>query len=65
MVMVNGKEQGLSEEILVSELLELMGYQADRVAVEHNGRMVSRSRLSETTIRDGDILEVISFVGGG
>ncbi|WP_077609640.1 sulfur carrier protein ThiS [Clostridium sp. Marseille-P2415] len=65
MVMVNGKEQELSEEILISELLELMGYQADRVAVEHNGRMIPRSRLSETTIKDGDTLEVVSFVGGG
>lgn len=65
MVMVNGKEQGLSEEILISELLELMGYQADRVAVEHNGHMIPRSGLSETTIKDGDTLEIVSFVGGG
>lgn len=65
MIRVNGKEQWLSEEVKASELLERLGYQITRVALELNGNMIPRTRLSETTVKAGDILEIVSFVGGG
>jgi thiamine biosynthesis protein ThiS len=33
--------------------------------VEHNHNIITRQRLAETTLNDGDTLEVVHFVGGG
>jgi sulfur carrier protein len=38
---------------------------SDRVAVELNRDIVPRDRWAETTLNDGDRLEVVHFVGGG
>lgn len=37
----------------------------DRVAVELNREIVSRGLWAETTLNDGDHLEIVHFVGGG
>ena len=34
-------------------------------AVEKNGQIVPKSAYESTVIKDGDSLEVVSFVGGG
>ncbi|WP_026886378.1 sulfur carrier protein ThiS [Clostridium beijerinckii] len=65
MVKVNGKEAdnatGLSlEDFLISE-----GYLIDKIVVELNGEIMPKSQYKQTNIKDGDSLEVISFVGGG
>ena len=38
---------------------------ARRVAVEHNLVIVKRAVFDEVVIRDGDVVEVVNFVGGG
>jgi sulfur carrier protein len=48
-------------DFLVSEL----GLQSDRVAIEHNGEIVSRPNWKQTVLNAGDRLEVVHFVGGG
>lgn len=65
MVKVNGKEvdnaTGLSlEDFLISE-----GYLIDKIVVELNGEIMPKPQYKQTNIKDGDSLEVISFVGGG
>jgi sulfur carrier protein len=50
-----------SLEALVTEL----GLKGDRVAVEHNGGIVSRASWAQTILNEGDRLEVVHFVGGG
>lgn len=42
--------------------LELKG---DRIAVEYNGEIASRTRWDEISVASGDRLEVVHFVGGG
>jgi len=37
----------------------------DRVAVELNLEIVSRAQWDTTTLKNGDKLEVVHFVGGG
>ena len=36
-----------------------------RIAVERNGEIVPRRTYGETVLQDGDVLEIVSFVGGG
>ncbi len=48
-------------ELLIGEL----ALKGDRVAVEHNGEIVPRASWPQTTLTEGDRLEVVHFVGGG
>jgi thiamine biosynthesis protein ThiS len=64
-IQVNGEARQVPEELTLASLLDWLRVPADRVAVEHNLEIVPRDRWSETTIREGDRLEVVHFVGGG
>ena len=46
-------------------LLENAGYQMKRIAVELNGDILPKYEYSDTMLKDGDRLEVVTFVGGG
>ena len=46
-------------------LVEKLGMKADRVAVELNLDIAPRDRWPETTLNEGDKLEIVHFVGGG
>ena len=65
MVRINGTEREYKPGMSVLQLLEEMGYSITRVAVEKNGEIVPKNRLSDTYLEDEDSLEVVSFVGGG
>ena len=65
MVRINGTEREYRPGMSVLQLLEEMGYSITRVAVEKNGEIVPKNRLSDTYLEDEDSLEVVSFVGGG
>ena len=64
-VRVNGQVQGLAEAMTVSQLLERLGIKRDGMAVEINREIVPRSRYMERDVKDGDIVEIVTFVGGG
>jgi len=49
----------------VMEYVSAKGYRTNRIAVERNGQIVPKSAYESTVIKDGDSLEVVSFVGGG
>ncbi|MDO4274503.1 MAG: sulfur carrier protein ThiS [Eubacteriales bacterium] len=65
MLFVNGKEVEYPGECTISQLLNRLGYRAERTAVERNGEIVPRKSLEHVAVVDGDHLEVVSFVGGG
>jgi thiamine biosynthesis protein ThiS len=67
-VTINGEVQDLAtsgDPLTVEQLLIQCGLPVDRVAVEHNGRVVRRSERPERVVVDGDVLEVVTLVGGG
>lgn len=49
----------------VAQLLEQMGLQGKRIAVERNGEIVPRSTFDQPLLIDGDRLEIVVAVGGG
>ena len=61
----NGKPREIQAGISIQELLDQMRLDCLQVVVEHNQNIVTRQRLAETTLKNGDTLEVIHFVGGG
>jgi thiamine biosynthesis protein ThiS len=67
-VIINGRERDLPElasPAKFGELLEALELKGDRVAVEHNGSIVARGEWGTATVRSGDKLEIVHFVGGG
>lgn len=61
----NGKPRKIQAGISIQELLDQMRLDCLQVVVEHNQNIVTRQRLAETRLKNGDTLEVIHFVGGG
>lgn len=64
MVKINGEELNVSGEN-VAEYLSESGYDLKRVAVELNGDILPKSQYADTLLKDGDSVEIVSFVGGG
>jgi len=64
-ITVNGKNRELAGEPTVAALLEELGLDAARVAVEHNHDILPRDRFAETALSEGDRVELVQFVGGG
>ena len=64
-VRVNGQERALASAITVADLLRDLGIETPRVAVELNREILPKPRYGETSLREGDSLEIVQFVGGG
>jgi sulfur carrier protein len=62
---INGEPRQFPASLSVSGLVELLELQGKRVAIERNGEIVPRSQYPETTLADGDRLEIVVAVGGG
>jgi sulfur carrier protein len=63
---INGDEKAFdSASLTLASLIESLGMKPDRVAVELNRDIIPRDRWSDTTLNEGDRLEIVHFVGGG
>lgn len=65
MITINGKNVKLPEGTCVSEYLAENQYQPNRIAIELNGKILPKSLYTSTALKDGDTMEIVSFVGGG
>ena len=65
MITVNGKQIQLASEMSVADYLEQNNYQIKMIAVELNEEILPKYSYSDTMLKDGDRLEVVTFVGGG
>ena len=64
-ITLNGETRLIDPGLTVLGLLEQLGYQGKRIAVERNGEIVPRSAHANTALADGDALEIVVAVGGG
>ena len=64
-LILNGELVEVKEQCSLTELLELVALPSDRVAIELNKCVVRKRSWEETTLKDGDRIEVVHFVGGG
>ena len=64
MVKINGEELNIAGKT-VAEYLATTKYDPKRIAVERNGDIVPKAQYGETVLKEGDSVEVVSFVGGG
>jgi len=64
-ITLNGDEKTIEEGLTVSSLVESLGLEKDRVAVEKNTEVIRRKSWEQVRLRAGDRVEVVTFVGGG
>jgi len=64
-ITLNGDAHELAGPLTVAELLARLEIDPRRVAVEHNLIVLKRDTYAATTVRDGDAIEIVNFVGGG
>lgn len=64
-IQLNGDPLDLPDGETVAALLTRLELTGRRVAVELNLDIVPRSQHAETTLNDGDNVEVVHAIGGG
>ena len=64
MVRINGISENCAGSTLAG-YLSGTEYDPARIAVERNGDIVPKAQYATTVLEDGDVIEVVSFVGGG
>ena len=62
---VNGEPRRAAAGASVADLVRELGLDPAKVAVERNGAIAPRSTLAQVLLEDGDVLEIVHFVGGG
>jgi thiamine biosynthesis protein ThiS len=64
-ITLNGDAHELAGPLTVTDLLVRLDIDPRRVAVEHNLVVLKRELFDGTTVREGDEVEIVNFVGGG
>lgn len=64
-VTVNGREREAAAGATVASLIEELALTNRRVAVERNRVIVGKEEWTRTALEDGDVFEILHFVGGG
>jgi len=62
---VNGEMRECADGTTVTQLLEQLGVQPERVVVEVNLTILKRAQHQAAVLKDGDRIEIVQFVGGG
>ncbi len=64
MVKINGEEKN-AVGMTIAEYIATTNYNPARIAVELGEAIVPKAKYADTVIKDGDVIEIVSFVGGG
>ena len=64
-ITINGEEHSFQESLTVLSVLNSIGFDSTKVAVELNLEIVPKSLYTDTVIKDGDRIEIVHFIGGG
>jgi sulfur carrier protein len=64
-IQVNGEAKPWRSGGTVADLLQDLDIKTERVAVELNLEILDRSAFPHRRLKDGDRVEILSFIGGG
>lgn len=65
MIKINGISKDFVKSVTITKLIESEGLVSSHVVVERNGEIVTRSDFDTQKTADGDVIEILKFVGGG
>ncbi len=64
-LVINGKIEQLPDSINATQLIEHLGLQNERLAMEVNQEILPRSRFDSHCFKPGDEIEIVRAIGGG
>jgi thiamine biosynthesis protein ThiS len=64
-VTLNGEARDLSEGLTVNDLVDALGLGKRRVAVEVNRDILPHDDYATYALQEGDVVEIVQFIGGG
>jgi len=64
-VILNGEARALDGGLTVKAMLQSLGLDPAKIAVERNLQIVPRSAYDQVAVADGDRFEIVHFIGGG
>ena len=65
MITVNGNKIPTIDNVNISSYLRNQSYKLEFIVVECNGSIIPKAQYEEKILKDGDSLEIVTFVGGG
>ena len=65
LVQLNGESREVREGARLDDLVTDLSLAPARIAIEVNQEVVRRDRWAETSLAEGDRIEIVHFVGGG
>ena len=64
-IKLNGEAYVIEGDAHLTALIDALKMKPTRIAVELNREVVPKAQYAGVTLREGDELELINFVGGG
>ncbi|MGN0551214.1 MAG: sulfur carrier protein ThiS [Acutalibacteraceae bacterium] len=64
MITINGVKIE-KDEISLKSYLDDNSYNISRIVIEKNGEILPKTDYSQTVLKNGDVVEIVNFVGGG
>jgi sulfur carrier protein len=64
-IQLNGISYEIDNDTNLSELLNRLKIQKNKVAIEVNGEIVEKNKYPNLTLRKNDKVEIVHFIGGG
>jgi hypothetical protein len=64
-ITLNGNTHIIEERASIAELIAYFRLDARKVAIEHNLCIIPANEYAGTYVADGDVVEVVQFIGGG
>jgi sulfur carrier protein len=64
-IQINGEPQEVEENLSLPELIVDLSLKPEQIAIEVNHEVVRRAQWPGVTLKNGDVVEIVHFVGGG
>jgi sulfur carrier protein len=64
-IQLNGDTYEINKGTNLSELLNKLKIQKNKVAIEVNGKIIERNKYPDQILNSDDRVEIVHFIGGG
>ena len=64
-IQLNGKKVVIKSNLSLFDLLKKYKLTNKKIAIEHNGAIISKTNYKKKNLKNNDRLEIVHFIGGG
>ena len=64
-IIVNGKQMTVNLKYSLKNLIEMLNLPIKKIAIELNREIINKKKMNKITLRSGDKIEIVNFIGGG